>query len=74
MVTGTALLLETVADSGALVVPTACAAKVSWFGDKVTAVSTPTPDTLDTCGLLLPSSATLRAALRVPVADGVNAT
>lgn len=57
----------------ALVEPMPSVPKLRLVGDTVT-WTTPLPDRLTVCGLLLASSLTVKAALRAPAAAGVNVT
>jgi hypothetical protein len=67
-----ALALATVMGSG-LKLPTVTIPKDSESGETVSAV-VPVPLSETVCGLPMPSSVTLRVALRLPVQPGVNVT
>jgi hypothetical protein len=68
--------LLSVADFPGLVVPTSWSAKVKLVGDKVAfgPETTPVPLKATVCGLPVALSVTLTAALRVPLAVGLNVT
>src|SRR4051812_15911532 len=71
---GAVPLLVRVTACAALVLPTACPAKVKLVGLSVTAGAVPVPPRAMVCGLPVALSAMLRLAARLPLAVGLKVT